>query len=229
MASGSKPRVFDGARGDTGCSNGVGRAAHAGRSRRRPRTRVLIVVTAPGRTAVVAQNKEQLGAELGPPCRAGWRRQTSCSGARVDGNRTLRISDAGPRDLSLGLFLAGQFGVAVTRAACRRRVSVASWGMARRPSADFRERLVAAIDAGLPRVKRRSTFASVCARSTAGWPGIVRASRWPSDLAPAARRSCIRPATRSCGRWCWPSPMPRCPSMRRGWKPRPGFASARRT
>jgi transposase len=27
---------------------------------------------------------------------------------------------------------------------------MASWGMARRPSADFRERLVAAIDAGLP-------------------------------------------------------------------------------
>jgi transposase len=35
------------------------------------------------------------------------------------------------------------------RAACERRASVAGWGLAPRPSADFRERLVLALDAGL--------------------------------------------------------------------------------
>ena len=36
------------------------------------------------------------------------------------------------------------------RAPCVSADSVACWGMVRRPSADFRERLVTAIDAGLP-------------------------------------------------------------------------------
>jgi transposase-like protein len=48
--------------------------------------------------------------------------------------------------------------MARTRAACESAAPVSGWGMALRPSADFRERLVAAFDAGLARGEAAPLF-----------------------------------------------------------------------
>ena len=111
---GPQTRVFDGARGDTGRQlERAGLRMLDGAVP--PADAVLIVVTAPGRTAVVAEALRATRGGVDPPCRAGWRRQPACSGARVDATgHSHQRRGGGFRDLASVSFLAGQFGVSVT-------------------------------------------------------------------------------------------------------------------
>jgi transposase len=70
---------------------------------------------------------------------------------------------------------------------------VACWGMARRPSADFRERLVAAIDAGLPPGEAARHF-RVSIRTISRWLARHRQGESLAERARSGRPPKLPPA-----------------------------------
>jgi len=97
--------------------------------------------------------------------------------------------------------------------------------MAPRPSADFRERLVAACDAGLPPGEAARLF-RVDVSTVYRWRRRARRGESLAEKPRSGRPpNWTRRTIPRCAPWCWRSLMRRCRNMRRGWQPPPAFAS----
>jgi hypothetical protein len=167
--------------------------------------------------------------------RRPWASSSNASArCRTRGSGSVRVTCRSVSTYSVRSSIAGSSGeerripqpmtfVNPLRASCESCDAGACWGMARRPSADVRERLAAAVDAGLPPGEAATRF-RVSVRSVYRWLATARAIRSRTSRVPGGRRSWGRTATRCCAPTWKPTPTPRFPSTPRASRRLPACA-----